>query len=100
MIYFDSVTGFQWDAGNERKNYDQHGVSQAEAEEIFRDPNLLVMPDTAHSQLETRYNALGATVSGRRLHVTFTLREHGSKIRVISARAMSRPERRSYEPPT
>ncbi|MBI3517219.1 MAG: BrnT family toxin, partial [Proteobacteria bacterium] len=42
-------------------------------------------------------HALGQTASGRRLHVTFTLRGGGALIRVISARTMSRKERRRYE---
>lgn len=71
-----------------------------EAEDVFEDPDLLLMPDTDHSRLEVRYNALGATLAGRRLHVTFTLRDCGTLIRVISARAMSREERRQYGPAT
>jgi uncharacterized DUF497 family protein len=34
---------------------------------------------------------------GRRLHVTFTLRDKETLIRVISARDMHRRERRIYE---
>lgn len=100
MIDFSNIIGFQWDAGNDRKNYDRHGVSQTEAEEVFDDPELLLMPDTDHSRQEIRYNALGVTVAGRRLHLTFTLRNSGTLIRVISARDMSREERRQYGPTT
>ena len=96
MIDFSPVIGFQWDAGNDRKNYDRHGVSQTEAEEVFEDPDLLLLPDTDHSRQEMRYNALGITAAGRRLHLTFTLRSSGTLIRIISARAMSREERRQY----
>lgn len=46
-----------------------------EAEDVFEDPDLLLMPDTDHSRLEVRYNALGVTAARRRLHVTFTLRD-------------------------
>ncbi|MBI4302687.1 MAG: BrnT family toxin, partial [Chloroflexi bacterium] len=42
-------------------------------------------------------HALGKTADGRRLHVTFTLRGNGKKIRVISARDMNRKERIRYE---
>ena len=49
--------------------------------------------DVAHSQSERRFHALGVTASGRRLHVTFTLRAKGTLIRVISARDMHRKER-------
>ena len=97
MIDFSRVMGYQWDRGNERKNFDQHGVSQAEAEQVFANRPLLVVKDTRHSQSEARFHALGVTTAGRRLHITFTLRECGSAIRVISARDMSRRERTHYE---
>ena len=96
MVDFTQITGFDWDDGNSRKN-DKHGVSAAEAEQIFFNDPLLVLTDNAHSRSELRYHALGKTDSGRRLHITFTLRFDGSKIRVISARDMHRKERGIYE---
>jgi len=51
--------------------------------------------DAGHSGQEPRYAALGKTEDGRRLTVIFTVR--GNLIRVISARDMSRRERRIYE---
>lgn len=99
MNDFGRVEGFDWDAGNARKN-EQHGVSQAEAEQVFFDPRLLVVADDRHSQAESRFHGLGATLGGRPLHVTFTLRQDGTKIRVISARDMSRKERNYYEQKT
>ena len=84
------------DTGNSRKSADKHGVSQAEAEQVFfNDP--LVLADLAHSGSEARFHALGRTDEARLLHVTFTLRGGGARIRVISARAMHRRERRIYE---
>jgi uncharacterized DUF497 family protein len=96
MIDFDRIEGFQWDAGNERKNIQAHGVSQSEAEQIFLNSPLRVTPDPLHSEVEPRWDALGITDEGRRLQVAFTLREAETKIRVISARDMSRKERRIY----
>jgi hypothetical protein len=90
------IVGFDWDAGNARKN-EQHAVSQVEAEDVFFDPRLLVAPDPRHSAAEPRFHALGETSGGRRLHVTFTLRAENTRIRVISARAMHRKERVVYE---
>ena len=90
------VEGFDWDAGNSRKSADQHGVTRAEAEQVFFDEKLLALADDRHSMDEMRYHALGCTDDGRRLHVTFTLRSEGRLIRVISARDMSRRERSSY----
>jgi hypothetical protein len=60
------------------KSADKYGVSQAEAEQIFFNEPLLILPDAAHSQIEPRFHALGSTDDGRRLHVTFTLRDQGT----------------------
>ncbi len=98
MIDWTQVTGFEWDEGNARKNADKHGVSQAEAERVFFNEPLLVLPDRKHSsQNEVRYHALGTTDENRLLHITFTLRASGTLIRVISARDMHRKERFYYE---
>jgi uncharacterized DUF497 family protein len=99
MIDLSAVEGFDWDQGNAQKSLDKHGVSQIEAEQVFvRDP--LLSPDVGHSQNEERFQALGETIEGRRLHVTFTLRSDGRKIRIISARDMNRKERVIYEQST
>ena len=90
------VTGFQWDEGNARKSEERHGVSRADAEQVFADERLLLDRDIYHSRSEERYNALGCTANGRLLHVTFTLRINGTAIRVISARDMNRRERSRY----
>ena len=62
---------------------------------FFNEP-LLVLSDDRHSFQEPRFHALGQTEDGRKLHVTFTLREQGRRIRVISARDMHRKERLRY----
>lgn len=97
MIDLTRVEGFDWDAGNSRKNADKHGVTQAEAEQVFLSEPLLMLHDDQHSVVESRYHALGRTDAGRHLHVTFTLRGSGRLIRVISARDMHRKERARYE---
>ncbi len=94
MIDFAAVAGFEWDTGNARKSEERHGVSQAEAEQAFFNEPLLVAGDARHSGSETRFHALGRT--GRVLHITFTLRDRGRLIRVISARDASRKERGRY----
>jgi uncharacterized DUF497 family protein len=97
MIDLDQIIGFQWDQGNARKSADKHGVSQSEAEQVFLNEPLLVTDDIRRGKSEPHFHALGVAHSGRRLHVTFTLREENSKIRVISARDMHRKERAHYE---
>ncbi len=91
------ITGFDWDGGNSRKSEDQHGVSMAEAEQVFFNTPLLMLEDRAHSQKELRIHALGKTDEGRVLHITFTLRGNGRLVRVISARDMHHKERMIYE---
>jgi uncharacterized protein len=97
MIDFDQITGFDWDAGNSRKSADKHDVSQAEAESVFFNNPLIVVEDAKHNETEQRFNALGKTAQERLLHITFTLRQNGTMVRVISARDMHRKERRAYE---
>ncbi len=97
MIDPARVQGFEWDAGNARKSEDKHGVSQAEAEQVFGNEPLLVADDIAHSRHEARWQALGRTNEGRQLHVTFTMRGGGDVIRVISARPMNRKERAIHD---
>ena len=76
------------DSGNARKN-ERHGVPQDEAEQVFFHQPLL--EDPKHSEVEPRYHALGKTTDGRLLHLSFTIRAEGKLIRVISARAMTKP---------
>ena len=96
MMNQAKIAGFDWDDGNARKN-EKHGVSTAEAEQVFFNAPLLLLEDATHSQTEPRNHALGKTDEGRTLHITFTLRQSGELIRVISARDMHRKERLIYE---
>ena len=100
MIDFGGIVGFVWDDGNRRKSDDKHDVTQAEAEQMFFNEPLLVIEDIKHSAAEPRFHALGQTIADRRLHVSFTLRQQAPRIRVISARDMSRRERAFYEQET
>ncbi|MBC7380070.1 MAG: BrnT family toxin [Burkholderiaceae bacterium] len=97
MIDLSKISGFDWDAGNIRKSEDKHGVSMAEAEQVFFNTPLLLLEDASHSQNEARMHALGQDDEGRALHISFTLRKSGQLIRVISARDMHRKERVIYD---
>ena len=88
------VEGFQWDQSNIEKNWEKHRVSYLECEEVFFNQPLLVQEDEIHSKFEPRYYDLGRSNDGRHLFIVFTIRRN--KIRVISARNMSRRERRIY----
>jgi uncharacterized DUF497 family protein len=96
MVDLSKVIGFEWDEGNARKN-ERHSVSMAEAEQAFFNAPLLVLLDAKHSETEPRFHALAKTNEGRKLHITFTLRDADQLVRVISARDMHRKERVIYE---
>jgi uncharacterized DUF497 family protein len=88
-------TEFEWDDGNADKNWERHRVSWAECEEVFFNRPLVVAADQLHSETELRFYALGQTDAGRLLFVVYTLR--GERIRVISARDMTRREKKGYD---
>ncbi len=99
MANLTDITGFDWDEGNARKN-EKHNVSMAETEQVFFNAPLLVLEDSRHSNQEPRFHALGKSDKNRQLHITFTLRQTGVKIRIISARDMHKKERAIYEKAT
>ena len=86
--------GFQWDSANTDKIWHRHQVTPAECEELFFNRPLIVGMNEKHSSEEERLYALGQSDSGRLIFVVFTVRER--LIRVISARDMSRKEKRVY----
>jgi uncharacterized protein len=92
---FTKCEGFQWDPGNLDKIRERHRVDPQECEEVFLNRPLVVEADRIHSQSEERSYVLGQTDAGRLLFVAFTVR--GKLIRVVSARDMSRKERRIYQ---
>ena len=51
--------------------------------------------DHGNSTNEPRFGALGTDFSGRKISLYFTIRE--GRIRIISARPMSKIERKNYE---
>ena len=88
------ITGFEWDEGNSAKNEAKHGVTNRESEEIFFNKPLLIARSSKGGK-ETRYVALGKTSGSRLLTVVSSVR--AKRIRAISARPMSRNERKLYE---
>ena len=90
-----SCTGFDWDIYNSKKIWVKHRVDRVETEEVFSNEPVIVAEDIKHSEKEPRFYALGHTDDNRRLFVVFTIR--GRLVRVISARDMSRKERKVYD---
>lgn len=91
---FTDCIGFDWDDGNSEKNWILHQVSRNECEQVFFNAPIIVGDDVNHSQSEPRWFLLGKADNRRLLFIVFTVR--GRLIRVISARDMSKKERRIY----
>jgi uncharacterized protein len=90
----ENTEGFEWDDGNSNKNWHLHGVTNGECEEVFFNLPLIIAADKQHSENEIRFFALGRTESNRWLFLAFTVRN--KLIRIISARDMTKSERRKY----
>jgi uncharacterized DUF497 family protein len=84
---------FEWDEHNEPKVL-AHGVSPDEAEAVFADPDRVLRHAHRGDNGEHRYSAVGSDDGGRVLIVVFVKR--GNRIRVVTARPASEPERRQY----
>jgi hypothetical protein len=76
---------------NERK----HGVRFEEASQAFADELSSVVTDPDHSVDEERFILFGKTFQDNLLVIAFT--ERNGRIRIISARPMTRREREAYE---
>jgi uncharacterized DUF497 family protein len=86
---------FEWDPRKAATNRAKHGVSFEEASSVFGDPLGLIVDDPRHSHGEKRNVLLGLSERHRLLAVMFT--ERKEMIRVISARKVTRRERKYYE---
>lgn len=86
---------FEWDTAKSEANLRKHGVSFDEAASAFLDPLALSGPDPDHSAGEHRYITFGMSSLGRLLAVSHTHRP--GVIRIISARRVTRAERKIYE---
>ena len=86
---------FSWDPMKAAANLKRHGVSFEEASTVFRDTLSATCSDPDHSVDEARFVTFGSSVNNRLLVVAHT--EENDKIRIISARPMTRQERRIYE---
>lgn len=86
---------FEWDPGKAARNFEKHGVSFQEAATVFGDPLSYTFDDPDHTDEELRFLTIGLAATGRLLVVSHT--DRGGKVRLISARELTRKERRFYE---
>jgi uncharacterized protein len=91
---------FEWDSKKARSNIRNHRISFERASSIFRDPNLLSLPDQEHSENEERWITMGIDLAGTLLVIVHTFQRVTQtlvRIRIISARKATSYEMRTYE---
>lgn len=86
---------FEWDDNKYEINLKKHGISFEEASTVWTDGLALIAPDPEHSLTEEREWIIGESYKGRLLIVVYTMRN--DKIRIISARLVTKNERKQYE---
>jgi len=84
-----NVLNFEWDQGNIDKNIVKHDLYPLEIEEAFFNK-----PQKTLKGRDDRYYLFGKTDAGRYLFIVFIIKE--KTIRVISARNMTKEEKRQY----
>ena len=85
----------EWDEEKNVANVRKHSVSFEEAATVFGDPLSDTFDDPDHSAEESRFITIGTSEKGRLLMLAHTDRE--DRIRLISARELTKQERRNYE---
>ena len=86
---------FEWDRAKAAANLSKHGVSFEEAMTAFKDELCATARDLEHSIGEYRFITFGLSAHSRLLTVSHT--ERRGTVRIISARFMTRAERKIYE---
>jgi len=86
---------FGWDPAKAARNLRKHDVSFNEAATVFGDSFAITVPDPDHSAEENRYITIGMSDRGRLVMIAHAQRRE--QIRIISARRLTRNERRDYE---
>jgi uncharacterized DUF497 family protein len=92
---------FEWDEAKNLANQRKHGISFEEAIQIFADPLHFSIPERVVDG-ELRWRTFGTAANRALLVVAHTLHEEHEEgtleiVRIISAREVTREERRSYE---
>jgi len=84
---------FEWDAEKARTNWQKHGVSFGQAQEVFSDSLAVLIEDPF--PFEERFSLIGLDSFGRVLVFVFSWREN--RLHIISARKATNKERSQYE---
>ena len=86
---------FDWDPRKAKENERKHDVSFLEAATVLGDDLGVTVPDPDHSFDELRFLTVGLSSQTRLLIVSYA--ERDGKYRIISARRLTRKERKAYE---
>jgi uncharacterized DUF497 family protein len=86
---------FEWDPHKAETNLRKHQVSFSEAATVFGDELAITVPDPDHSETEERFITIGWSHRRRLLMVAHTDRD--DRVRIISARELTKIERQAYE---
>jgi len=86
---------FEWDPEKAKGNIETHGISFDEASTAFGDTLSLTIYDPLHSEQEDRFIVTGNSHKNRLLVVVHI--ERGQNVRIISARKVTKKERKHYE---
>jgi uncharacterized DUF497 family protein len=86
---------FEWNEKKADASARKHGVTFHEAATVFSDRLAITFADPDHSIQEQRYLTFGVSRFDRRLVVSHA--DRGERVRIISARTMTRSEKRIYE---
>ena len=86
---------FEWDSNKSETNLQKHGIAFEDAREVFFDPFLRMMePEIYNGQI--RETIVGMTRNWRLIYVVYTILK-GDIFRIISARSVTKHERKEYE---
>jgi uncharacterized protein len=86
---------FEWDKQKAESNLSKHDISFEEAQTVFDDPLYVDFYDPDHSEDEHRYIIIGESSKSCILLISYT--ERGDKIRIISARPLTKQELKAYQ---
>jgi len=90
------ITGLIWFNDIIEKLEFKHNVKQDEVKEVFASRPQFRFVERGHRSGENVYAALGQTNAGRYVIIFFVHKEDGYAL-ILSARDMTRAERRKYE---
>ena len=86
---------FEWESEKAATNLRKHGIAFETVCEVFFDPFLRMLdPENLDGQI--REAIIGLTMNWKLIYVIYTMRK-GDIFRIISARSVTKYERRLYE---